>query len=91
MRHLGKIIICLSLFLAGYLAGTTSPTVTAQAPIMGTNNDGTSWTYYPAPGPGGVGQWNNSKGQSGQIYSTPSMSMGEIQNWGNQGSRRNPC
>lgn len=90
---MNKTLLCLSLFLAGYLAEQTSPSVQAQAPIMGHNNDGTSWQYYPPSGPGGVGQWNNSRGQSGQIYSAPQQNQGGgfaeglAQGFG----RRNPC
>ena len=68
---MSKILLCLSLFLAGYLVGQISPAVQAQAPIMGYDNQGGSWQYYPPSGPGGVGQWNNSHGQSGQIYAPP--------------------
>ena len=68
---MSKILLCLSLFLAGYLVGQISPAVQAQAPIMGYDNQGGSWQYFSAPGPGGAGQYYGSNGQSGQIYQAP--------------------
>lgn len=87
-----KIILCLSLFLAGYLAGQTSPTVKAQ--VQGFNRDGSSYLYYPPAAQGAPGQWFGSNGQSGTIYdNTPTQPQGNgFMNGLGQGfGRRNPC
>lgn len=82
-----KILLCLSLLLAGYLMGQVSQPVTAQ--VQGFNNDGSSYLYYPPAAPGAPGQWFGSNGQSGTIYDNtqqnhnPSLGQGFGQ--------RNPC
>src|SRR5688500_156817 len=61
-----KTLLCLSLFLSGYLAGQISTPATAQ--VQGFNSDGSSYLYYPPAAPGAPGQWFGSNGQSGTVY-----------------------
>lgn len=88
---MSKALLCLSLFLAGYLVGTVGPTVKAQ--VQGFNSDGSSYLYYPPAAPGAPGQWFGSNGQSGTIYNnTPTQQGSGFMNGLAQGfGRRGPC
>lgn len=80
---MSKILLCLSLFLAGYVLGTLETPLQAQS---GTwyGNDGSSGTTIETY-PGGPIQYYDNKGNAGTYF------PGVIQNEPASSLGRNPC
>ena len=78
-----RYLLAFCLLASGYLIGTLEQSVTAQAPVQLFDSNGNSTLYYPPSGPGGVGQYYNSDGSMGNVYTPPAP----LQGFG----RQSPC